>query len=268
MTMTKNSKTLLGTLAAVGLISLSVTAYAATTTPSSSTSSHAWSATSGFHHGRGPGGMGNLMTTLAKDLNISTSTLQSDLKSGKTIASIAQAQGVSTSTLITDLETTATANLAQAVSSNKLTSTQEQQMVANIDQRITDFVNGTMPQGIGHGPGGFGGPGGMGNLMTTVAKDLNISTSTLQSDLKSGKSIASIAQAQGVSTATLITDLETAATANLAQAVSSNKLTSTQEQQMAANIDQRITDFVNGTMPQGRGHGSGGPGCPGGKTAS
>ena len=44
----------------------------------------------------------------------------------------------------------------------------------------------------------------MGNLMTTLAKDLNISTSTLQSDLKAGKSIASIAQAQGVSTATLI----------------------------------------------------------------
>ena len=104
--------------------------------------------------------------------------------------------------------------------------------------------------------------------MTTVAKDLNISTSILQSDLKSGKSIASIAQAQGVSTATLITDLETAATANLAQAVSSNKLTSTQEQHMLTNVDQRITDFVNGTMPQGRGHGPSGPGCPGGNTAS
>ena len=65
------------------------------------------------------------MTTLAKDLNISTSTLQSDLKSGKSIASTAQAQGVSTA---------ATANLAQAVSSNKLISTQEQQMVANLDQ--------------------------------------------------------------------------------------------------------------------------------------
>ena len=100
MTMKKNSKTLLGTLAAIGLISLSVTAYAATTTPSNSTSSHAGSATSGFHHGRGPGGMGNLMTTVAKDLNISTSTLQSDLKAGKSIASIAQAQGVSTATLI------------------------------------------------------------------------------------------------------------------------------------------------------------------------
>ena len=103
--------------------------------------------------------MGNLMTTLAKDLNISTTTLQSDLRSGKTIASIAQEQGVSTSTLIADLEATAKANLAQAASSGKLTSAQEQQMLTKMDQGITNMVNGTKSPWNGHRPGGFGKPG-------------------------------------------------------------------------------------------------------------
>ena len=121
--------------------------------------------------------MGNNMATLAKDLNLSTTTLQSDLKAGKSIASIAQAQGVSTSTLISDLEASAKTNLDQTVSSGKLTSTQEQQMLTRINQQINNFVNGTMPmmpgRGFGHGPR----HGNWGTSSTKVNNPVNSSTS-------------------------------------------------------------------------------------------
>ncbi len=151
--MRKIPKTLIGTLIAAGVIGASISAYAATTTPNSNSSTS--TTTSCFHHGQGgwggPGMMGNFMSTLAKDLNLSTTTLQSDLKAGKSIASIAQAQGVSTTTLITDLENSAKSNLDQAVSSGKMTSTQEQQMLTRLNQQITNLVNGTMPSMPGHG---------------------------------------------------------------------------------------------------------------------
>ncbi len=175
--MRKISKTLIGTLVTLGVIGASISAYAATNTPNSS--ANAPSTTSCFHHGSGAWGgprtMGNYMTTLAKDLNLSTTTLQSDLKAGKTIASIAQAQGVSTSTLISDLESSVKTNLDQAVSSGKMTSTQEQQMLTRVNQQITNIVNGTIPgRGFGLGPRHEN----WGTSSTTVSNPANSSTST------------------------------------------------------------------------------------------
>ena len=210
-------------------------------------------------HGHQPGFPrmmdGKMMSTVAKDLNLSTTTLQSDLKSGKTIADIAKAQGISTTTLISELETAMQSQLGQQVSSGKLTSTQEQSMVSHLDTMVTNFVNGTMPKWGGHGPGGPGMMGGQ--MMSSAAKDLGISTTTLQSDLKSGKTIADIAKAQDISTTTLISELEKAMQSQLSQQVGSGKLTSTQEQSMVSHLDTMVTNFVSGTMPKWGGHGPG-----------
>jgi predicted DNA-binding ribbon-helix-helix protein len=277
-TLRRTSKTLLGAIVTVGIIGGSITAYAATNTTGATPSNSSASTTTPGLHNRfgGPGGMrggsdmGGLLQATAKDLNLSAATLRSDLQSGKTIAAIAQAQGVSTATLISELETTMKANLAQAVTSGKMTSAQEQQALSGLDQRVTDFVNGTMPFGGWRGSGGPGGPGGFagrngaGNLMTEMAKDLNLSVTTLRSDLQSGKTIPAIAQAQGVSTATLISELETTMKANLAQAVTSGKMTNAKEQQALSGLNQRVTDVVNGTMPFGGRRGPGGTGGPNG----
>ncbi len=166
--MKRISKTLLGTVVTVGIIGGSITVYAATNTNGNTTFASSTSATThgfpspGFHSRfGGSGDMGGLLQAAAKDLNITTTTLRSDLQSGKTLTTIAKAQGVSTTTLIAELEATMKANLAQAVQSGKMTSAQEQQALSGLDQRVTDFVNGTMPFGVGRGPGGpgkFGGP--------------------------------------------------------------------------------------------------------------
>jgi len=207
-----------------------------------------WQSGKGWHGGRGMFGAG--LSALAKDLNLTRAQLRSDLKAGQSIATIAKAQGVATATLISDLETAAQTKLATLVSAGKLTNAQEQTMLTRIDQRITNFVNGTMPKWGQAGANGWhGGRGMFGAGLSALAKDLNLSTAQLRSDLKAGQSIATIAKAQGVATATLISDLETAAQTKLAALVSAGKLTSAQEQTMLTRIDQGITNFVNGTMP-------------------
>ena len=123
--------------------------------------------------------MGGLLQVAAKDLNITATTLRSDLQSGKTLTTIAKAQGVSTTTLIAELEATMKANLAQAVQSGKMTSAQEQQALSGLDQRVTDFVNGTMPFGVGRGPGRLGcqpgafGAAGQGTTASSPANRAN-----------------------------------------------------------------------------------------------
>ncbi len=182
--------------------------------------------------GRGMGQHNNIMTALASDLKLTTSTLQSDLKFGKTIAELASAQGVSTSSLISELESTLQSQLAQAQASGKISSAVESKMAARIDTQVTDFVNGTKPPMM-HDNRSWGPRMGQhNNMMTALASDLKLTTSTLQSDLKSGKTIAEIASAQGISTSSLISELE-----------------STLQSQLVKNVQNEVVKFVASTVP-------------------
>ena len=104
--------------------------------------------------------------------------------------------------------------------------------------------SGQMPNGYGFGPGdgGFhgrgldGGPRGGGGL-SAAADYLGISQSTLFSDLRSGKTLAQVAQAtSGKSVQGLIDAMVAAETA---------RLTKAQADQFSAEIRSRITDMVN-----------------------
>ncbi|GMA58664.1 hypothetical protein C7445_1043 [Alicyclobacillus sacchari] len=194
-----------------------------------------------------------LLTTAAKDLNISASTLLSDLKSGNTLAEVASAHGVSASTLTSDLDATVQTQLNTEVTDGKLSSSQETTLTSHLDAWISDWVNGKLP----NHPAGFhhGGWGAkfdfQGSILSTAAQDLNLSTSALESDLKSGKTLAEIASTQGVSTSTLISDLESSIQSDLNTAVSNGTLTATQETNIQSRLDSWITNWVNGTFPQG-----------------
>lgn len=258
-------------LAVVGAASLlgtlglaTVSAFAAT----SSTSTTTTTATSKppaprpghFGHGMLWNRSRGQLTDLTKILNISASTLLTDLKAHDTIAQIAQKQGISTATLTTDLETNFKTKLDALVTSGKLTSTKEQQMITRFDNNVTNMINGTglIGKGFHGGPKGLGG----GVKLTDLAKILNLSKSTLQADLKAHDTIAQIAQKQGISTATLTTGLETDLKTQLDAQVTKGKLTSTQEQAIITRFDSHISNMINGTGFMGRGF-HGGPMDPG-----
>lgn len=79
----------------------------------------------------GPNGMyTQVLTDLAKALNLSLTDLQSQLQSGKTLDQIAQAQGVSQAQLETALEASVKDNLAKAVTAGTLTQAQADQMLS------------------------------------------------------------------------------------------------------------------------------------------
>src|SRR5207248_9213724 len=95
--------------------------------------------------GRG-GGPGDDLDAAAAYLGITSAQLRSDLQSGQTPAQVANAtSGKSAAGLIAALVTHETAELDAAVAAGKLTSAQEQAMVANLQQRFTDLANGVRP---------------------------------------------------------------------------------------------------------------------------
>lgn len=148
--MKKLMSTCLGTVAALGILGASVTVSAATNTTSKAKTT---TSQTGAHHGPGGhggfGAMGSMFSDVAKDLKITTTTLQKDLKAGKTIASLAKTKGISSTKIISELESTMKASITKDATAGKITSAQEKKILANLNQQITDFVNGKMPQG-GH----------------------------------------------------------------------------------------------------------------------
>ncbi len=209
------------------------------------------------HRGGFGGGM-NVMANAAKALNVSQSTLQADMKDGKSLADIAVAQGSTAAALESTLLTDAQAQLASAVSAGKMTAAQETSMSANLSKMIDQMVTQVGGMFKGGAPGGFG--GGM-NVMANAAKALNISQSTLQTDMKAGKSLADIAVAQGSTAAALESTLLTDAQTQMASAVSAGKMTAAQETSMSANLSKMIDQMVThagGTFKGGAHGGFGG----------
>ncbi|NMP21938.1 hypothetical protein [Sulfobacillus harzensis] len=192
------------------------------------------------------GFMRPLCTDAAQALNIAPSTLKTDLQKGESLATIAQAQGSSTKALEATLLKDATAQIQSAVSAGKLTSVEASRLKAHLPTIIKKLV--TIP--LAH-PWGLMAPHRMGfmrPLRTDAAQALNISPSTLKTDLQKGESLAAIAHAHGSSTKALEATLLKDATAQIQSALSAGKLTPARATQMESHLNTVIDRWVTGSM--------------------
>jgi hypothetical protein len=185
------------------------------------------------------------LTVAATYLGSTESELQPKLRSGKTLAAIANATGgKSADGLIDALVAAAKTNIAADVSSGHLTQSQADQILSGLKQHITARVNSTGP------PGGLYGRGGPHGGLDAAATYLGLSQSALQTDVQARKTLGEIADATaGKSKAGLIAALVADEKSHLNQAVKDGRLTQSQADAMAANIESRVTDLVNGKLP-------------------
>ena len=104
---------------------------------------------------------GPSLTAASTYLGLTEAQIRTQLQAGKTLADIATAQGKTAAGLVDALVTAETAQLDQAVKAGHLTAAQEQTILGQLKQRVTDAVNGKLPFGPHGGPGpgpGMGGP--------------------------------------------------------------------------------------------------------------
>jgi len=97
------------------------------------------------------------MQAAATYLGMTEAELHAAQDSGKTLAAIAKEKGKSVDGLVDAMVAAATKQINAAVTAGKLTDAQRDQILADLEGRITEHVNNTRPE---HGPGGFhfGGP--------------------------------------------------------------------------------------------------------------
>jgi transcription initiation factor TFIID subunit TAF12 len=96
--------------------------------------------------------------------------------------------------------------------------------------------------------------------LNAAAQYLGVDANQLRDDLRSGQSLAQVAQARGKSVQGLEQALLDAAKARLDQQVKDGQITQDEAQQRLQSLQQRIGDFVNrvGRPPQGPGGQGGG----------
>jgi hypothetical protein len=184
--------------------------------------------------------------------------------------------GVQPSALSNALKKAEENQIDAAVAAGQLTKDQGDKLKAAIESGQAPVIGGLGGFGFGHHGFGFGhgGPGGPGGALDAAATYLGVSADTLRSDLAGGKSLADVAKAQGKSVDGLVTAIVDAQKKQLDAAVSAGKLTQAQATQIESNLEQRVTNLVNGTLPArpdggfGFRHHDGGPdddfGGPGG----
>ena len=96
------------------------------------------------------------LSVVAKAIGISQADLQTALDGGQTVAAVAKAHNVAAQTVIDALVADGQSEVAADVTAGRLTQAQADAQKAQVTQRATDQVNGTMTGGPMGGPGGFG----------------------------------------------------------------------------------------------------------------
>ena len=97
------------------------------------------------HHGFGGHHFFGGLEAAASYLGTTEVALRNELESGKTLAQVAQEKGKSVDGLVQALYDDAKQHLDAAVSTGKLTQSQENSILSDLKQHITDLVNGARP---------------------------------------------------------------------------------------------------------------------------
>jgi hypothetical protein len=98
-----------------------------------------------FHHfGPGPG-----LDAAATYLGLTATQLRTELESGKTLAQIATSHGKTADGLVSALVDAAKKRLDAAVTAGRLTRSEADSLLAGLEDRITDVVNGRLPHSFG-----------------------------------------------------------------------------------------------------------------------
>ncbi|CAI8753113.1 DUF2680 domain-containing protein [Brevibacillus sp. IT-7CA2] len=201
------------------------------------------------HHG-GVGFKEN--TELLSLLKLDADKLKEELAAGKTLAAIAQAQGVDTADVVALLVEQQEAKLKEAVTAGKLTQEQADKLSENLSDRVKEQVENTKPD-KGFGKGGFIGGFEKNEELLSLLK---LDADKLQEELKADKSLAAIAEAQGVSVDDLVALLVKQQETKLKEAVAAGKLTQEQADKMNEKASERVKEMVQNTH-HGRGPGKG-----------
>ena len=197
-------------------------------------------------HGRGKGKGGKMGSpeTLATALGVDTETLRSEFAAGKSIADIAAEQGIAIDTVVAALVADLEEHLNEHVADGSLTEDEAAEKLASAEDRISEKVNEVPPTRDRNS-----GPRRGGQLPAAVLEMLGIDGPALREALSEGKSVADIAEENGVEIGDIVGALVDERAAHLAEHVADGSLTEDEAAEKLEAMEAKITERLN-TVPE------------------
>ena len=197
-------------------------------------------------HGRrkGKGGKMRSPETLATALGVDTETLRSEFAAGKSIADIAAEQGIAIDTVVAALVADLEEHLNEHVADGSLTEDEAAEKLASAEDRISEKVNEVPPTRDRNS-----GPRRGGQLPAAVLEMLGLDGPALREALSEGKSVADIAEENGVEIGDIVGALVDERAAHLAEHVADGSLTEDEAAEKLEAMKAKITERLN-TVPE------------------
>jgi hypothetical protein len=186
---------------------------------------------------------GGLLSAASSYLGLDKAAIVADLKAGQSLAQIAVAQKKTADGLVAALLAPAKLRLDAAVAANRLTAAQEANVLGRLQTAVTSLVNMTLPTKP------FAPPIRVNpdSIVQAGLSYLGVDLKTLYTQLRSGKTLADVANATPGKSASGLVDAIVAATKTKLDAqVAAGKLTAAQETSFLATLRTNVTTLVNG----------------------
>lgn len=197
----------------------------------------------GEHGGRGS----FVLSTAAGFFGMQPQDLRTELKNGKSLKDVAVAKGKDPNVLAQRLQSAFSEKLDLAVKSGKLQQAKADSIKAKLPQRVETLMSKTW-QGKEDKPFAGSSCGKHFRLFRGVNDQvqnlLGLDSAQLKTALKSGKSLAQLAQEKGIAQETLENKIQATLEDNLAQALKDGKITAEAAAQLKADLPQQVKAMV------------------------
>lgn len=174
-----------------------------------------------------------MLSAAAQYLGIQRAELAKDVRSGQTLAQIAGAHGKSVSGLEAAMVAAVKTKLDTAVTTGRLTSAREQQVLARVQKVVGRLVNAKLAAR----------PAAKARLLGVAAKYVGLKPKALVAELKE-KSLAEVAAAHGKTVAGLKAALLAPFQARLDKAVAAGRISAADAQARLARISGRLDALI------------------------
>jgi len=210
------------------------------------------------------GGASASLDAAAGAIGIPTSELLSALGDGRTIAEVAEAQDVPVSEVVDVVVVAEQDRLDALVVDGRLTREQADALSADLEERVTDLVNGDLAPfpllESGFGPGASGAPGPIGRPgligdpgpwgfvdgpLAAAAEAIGVDADRLLLAIRDGRTIADVGRTNGVPVSEVVDAVVSSMRAHLDAAVDDGMIPRQEADRIAADFRDVATDLAD-----------------------
>jgi transposase-like protein len=189
------------------------------------------------------------IASAATAIGVETPELLAALREGATIAEVAEAHGVESSAVVDAIVAAERVRLDRAVEDGVLTREEAERRIAELEEHVTDLVNGNLPMPdvgrmpmLGH-PGVWGFADGP---IAAAADAIGMGPVELLAELRNGRTIAEVASDHGVEVSAVVDAVVGSLQDRLDAAVDNGWITQAEADELAADLQEQATAIVNG----------------------